>query len=66
MLPFGVSRYSGVLGAMVGLCDDFHGEGYEAADRLPPDLSKMKRLGWASTVGLWDTLREAMESYLLS
>jgi UDP-apiose/xylose synthase len=43
---------------------EFYGEGYEDADRLPPDISKMRELGWAPTRDLETTFRDAMAYYL--
>lgn len=42
----------------------FYGEGYEDSDRLPPDVGKMRALGWAPTRDLRTTLRETMSFYL--
>jgi UDP-apiose/xylose synthase len=42
----------------------FYGEGYEDGDREPPDISRMRAIGWAPTRGLRDTVRDAMLYYL--
>jgi UDP-apiose/xylose synthase len=42
----------------------FYGEGYEDGDRLPPDVSKLRALGWAPRYGLRQTVRDAMEYYV--
>jgi UDP-apiose/xylose synthase len=44
--------------------EQFYGEGYDDADRLPPDVAKLKALGWAPRRDLITTLRETMEYYL--
>jgi len=44
--------------------EQFYGEGYDDGDRLPPDVSKLKALGWAPRHDLITTLRETMEYYL--
>jgi hypothetical protein len=43
---------------------EFYGEGYEDADRLPPDISKVRALGWAPTRNLETTFRDAIAYYL--
>lgn len=42
----------------------FYGAGYEDSDRLPPDISKMQKLGWQPRHDLASTLRDAMAYYL--
>jgi UDP-apiose/xylose synthase len=42
----------------------FYGPGYEDSDRLPPDISKMKELGWAPRRDLRTTFSDAMAYYL--
>ena len=44
--------------------EEFYGTGYEDSDRLPPDISKIRRLGWAPKHDLEKTLRDAMSYYL--
>jgi UDP-apiose/xylose synthase len=44
--------------------EEFYGRGYEDADRLPPDISKMRRLGWAPKRDIRTTFRDAMRYYL--
>jgi UDP-apiose/xylose synthase len=44
--------------------ETFYGVGYEDSDRLPPDISKMKALGWCPRHDLMSTLRDAMGYYL--
>jgi len=44
--------------------EEFYGEGYEDSDRLPPDVSKLRALGWEPRYGLKDTLRDAIGYYL--
>lgn len=44
--------------------EEFYGPGYEDSDRLPPDISKMRALGWEPRFGLQETLRETMRYYL--
>lgn len=42
----------------------FYGAGYEDADRLPPDISKVRQLGWYPRHNLERALRDAMGYYL--
>lgn len=44
--------------------EEFYGPGYEDADRLPPDVSKLRALGWAPRHGIRETFRDAMTYYL--
>ena len=44
--------------------EEFYGPGYEDGDRLPPDISKLRALGWEPRHDLRSTLREAMMFYL--
>ena len=44
--------------------EEFYGAGYEDADRLPPDITKLRRLGWAPRHGIRETFRHAMAYYL--
>jgi UDP-apiose/xylose synthase len=44
--------------------EEFYGPGYEDSDRLPPDITKLRCLGWAPKRDLRTTLRDAMRYYL--
>ncbi len=44
--------------------EEFYGEGYEDSDRLVPDITKIRSLGWEPEFNLRDTLRETMQYYL--
>ncbi|HET7564892.1 MAG TPA: hypothetical protein VFJ96_07850, partial [Gemmatimonadaceae bacterium] len=44
--------------------DAFYGPGYEDSDRLPPDISKLRSLGWAPRYDLRTTIRDAMQAFL--
>lgn len=44
--------------------EEFYGEGYEDADRLPPDIRKIRQLGWQPSVGLRSSLKRTMRYYL--
>lgn len=44
--------------------EEFYGDGYEDSDRLPPDISKMKALGWLPRRDVRTTFRDAMAYYL--
>ena len=44
--------------------EEFYGEGYEDSDRLPPDISKMRALGWIPRRDVRTTFRDAMAYYL--
>lgn len=44
--------------------EEFYGPGYEDSDRDPPDITKMRALGWEPRHGLGETLRETMTYYL--
>jgi len=41
--------------------EDFYGVGYEDMDRVPPDISKLRALGWEPTRGMHETFADAME-----
>ena len=41
--------------------EDFYGFGYEDMDRVPPDISKLRALGWEPTRGMHQTFADAME-----
>jgi UDP-apiose/xylose synthase len=43
---------------------DFYGAGYEDSSRLPPDVSKLRALGWAPQHDVRSTFRDAMAFYL--
>jgi len=44
--------------------EEFYGAGYEDADRLPPDITKLKSLGWEPKRDLRTTFADAMTYYL--
>ncbi len=44
--------------------EEFYGVGYEDSDRLPPDITKMRMLGWRPQHDLLTTLRDSMGYYL--
>jgi len=44
--------------------EEFYGPGYEDGTRLPPDIAKIRRLGWTPRYDLRSTLRDAMRYYL--
>jgi UDP-apiose/xylose synthase len=44
----------------------FYGAGYEDSSRLPPDISKLRALGWAPQHDIRSTFRDAMAYYLAS
>ena len=44
--------------------EEFYGPGYEDSDRLPPDISKLRALGWEPRHDLRSTLKDAMLYYL--
>lgn len=44
--------------------EEFYGPGYEDGNRLPPDITKLRALGWAPERDLRTTLSDAMSSYL--
>jgi UDP-apiose/xylose synthase len=44
--------------------EEFYGAGYEDGDRLPPDISRLRALGWVPRHGLRKTLRDAMQYYV--
>ena len=44
--------------------EEFYGPGYEDSSRLPPEVSKLRRLGWAPQHDIRATFRDAMEFYL--
>jgi UDP-apiose/xylose synthase len=44
--------------------EEFYGPGYEDGDRLPPDVSRMQRLGWVPRHDLRSTLARTMQYYL--
>jgi len=43
---------------------DFYGPGYEDSSRLPPDITKLRRLGWAPRHDVRTTFRDAMAYYV--
>lgn len=44
--------------------EKFYGPGYEDADRLPPDITKLRSLGWEPKRDLRTTFGDAMAYYL--
>ncbi|HEX7940932.1 MAG TPA: NAD-dependent epimerase/dehydratase family protein [Gemmatimonadaceae bacterium] len=44
--------------------EEFYGAGYEDGDRLPPDISRLRSLGWSPKHDLRTTVRDAMRDYL--
>jgi UDP-apiose/xylose synthase len=44
--------------------EDFYGPGYEDVDRIPPDISKLRALGWEPRYDLRATFRDALRFYL--
>ena len=44
--------------------EEFYGPGYEDSDRLVPDISKLRALGWEPQLDARSTFREAMTHYL--
>jgi UDP-apiose/xylose synthase len=46
--------------------EEFYGPGYEDSDRLPPDISKLRSLGWSPERDLRSTVADAMRYYLHS
>ena len=44
--------------------EEFYGPGYEDADRLAPDISKLRALGWQPHRDLRTTFRDAMAYYV--
>lgn len=67
-----IDVYQEITGAvvrseLVDICgEEFYGAGYEDSDRLPPDITKIRSLGWEPQRDLRTTLRDAMEYYLTS
>jgi UDP-apiose/xylose synthase len=44
--------------------EEFYGAGYEDSSRLPPDVTKLRSLGWAPRQDVRATFRDAMAFYL--
>ena len=44
--------------------DTFYGPGYEDMDRVPPNIEKLRALGWEPQKGLRETFRLTMLSYI--
>ena len=44
--------------------EEFYGEGYEDSSRLPPDVTKLRSLGWRPRHDIRATFRDAMAFYL--
>lgn len=43
---------------------EFYGPGYEDSDRLPPDIAKIRAVGWEPKYDLRTTVRDAMQYYV--
>ncbi len=41
--------------------EEFYGQGYEDTNRVPPDISKLKALGWNPQLDIEQTFRDAIE-----
>ena len=41
--------------------EEFYGHGYEDTNRVPPDISKLKALGWNPQLDIEQTFRDAIE-----
>lgn len=41
--------------------EEFYGAGYEDANRVPPNITKLQSLGWSPNYGLEKTFRDSME-----
>ena len=46
--------------------EEFYGEGYEDGNRHPPDIQKLRSLGWGPLSDLRSTIKETMNYYLSS
>jgi UDP-apiose/xylose synthase len=44
--------------------EEFYGVGYEDSDRLPPNIARIRELGWEPRHDLRATFRDAMEHYV--
>jgi nucleoside-diphosphate-sugar epimerase len=44
--------------------EEFYGVGYEDGDRLPPDVARVRALGWEPRFDLRATLADVMRDYL--
>lgn len=44
--------------------EEFYGSGYEDTDRVVPDISRLRELGWEPKFDLETTFRETIRSYL--
>lgn len=44
--------------------EQFYGAGYEDGDRLPPDISRLRALGWSPRYDLRSTIADTMRGYL--
>jgi nucleoside-diphosphate-sugar epimerase len=44
--------------------EEFYGVGYEDGDRLPPDISRIRALGWEPHFDLRTTFADVMRDYL--
>ena len=44
--------------------ETFYGKGYEDTTRVPPDISKIRAIGWEPKVLLRETLTETIDYYM--
>ena len=44
--------------------ETFYGKGYEDTTRVPPDISKLRAIGWEPKVSLRETLTETIDYYM--
>jgi UDP-apiose/xylose synthase len=44
--------------------EKFYGKGYEDTTRVPPDISKLKSIGWEPKISLRQTLTETLSYYM--
>jgi hypothetical protein len=44
--------------------EEFYGPGYEDSSRLPPNITKLRSLGWTPQYDVRATFRDAMAYYL--
>ncbi len=56
------NAYAGEIIEISG--EDFYGKGYEDMNRVPPDISKLKALGWSPTRDLHTTFSDAIRYHV--